>query len=1774
MDMKNNDCKVPCMYLIMLFVCCFSLSITFESMAQQKLTKDGAIRLKLSEEMAASLESTTFSKSSEGYLVTGIATLDQLNRQFKASGMKRVFRHGGKFEKKHQKYGLHLWYEVDISQSANTMEVARAYAELSTVKMAEAIYTKTRSIDAYGPLKAQTLDGASNDPLFIDQWHYENTGQTGGTPGADINLIPAWGIETGSADVIVAVTDGGIDTDHVDLADNMWVNEDEIPNNGIDDDNNGYVDDINGYGFGDDSPVIPADVHGSHVGGTVAATTNNEVGVAGVAGGSGIGDGVRLMSCASFGQFATDNFPETYIYGADNGAVISQNSWGYTSTGVFEQAVLDAIDYFIAEAGYDENGNPIGPMQGGIVIFAAGNDGADGDWYPGVYEPVMAVAGTDRNDNQYTSSNRGDWIEVAAPAVGVFSTFPDDQYGTLTGTSMACPHVSGVAALIVSKFAGDITPQQVKDRIIQTTDPLPGLVGFGSGRINAFSALQEDDGVPPDAITDLSVSEVFQNAITLTWTAPADVGNGSASEYDVRYSTTPIDAASFETAIAVMDVPAAAAQGTTETFTIEGLNGSTVYYFAIKSADFFGNVSSLSNIASDTTENAPVIAVSPESLNVSIDVNTNPFATEMLTVSNNGDGADLNYESLVVLIGQSSGRLLYPGNGYRQVDMALYGKGRTTAFNESSAGIGMRKNSKSMLSDVINVTDSIYYDEGDPIAEDFSGLSDGNAYTAAVRFEVDRPSFNLTHIRNFFRTEAVTSPVVILEVYKGSEIETAELLTAQEVSATSAEGDFFVTALESSQTFLEGDVFWVVHKYPTGVDFPQGVDDGFTQRPNTFFFSGDGGSTFNPSGFVFKTRALNASGGAGTDWITLNPSVGSIAPGNSEAIMVSFDGSDVANGTYSLDIVFNSNDPNVPTLSVPTEVVVSGQAPEIGTSTALLEFGSVLLQAEATLPVTITNEGLGTLEISEITTSFFSFSVDAITPVTLGSGETLTVDVTFAPTFAGNINGTLDIKSNDPDEGSISILLVGVGTSPPVMSVSPTAVSSTLNARETGTEQVTIANFGNYPLTFSFPDLAAMRLLNDPAIQKNDVSRITFTQQLTEDKNEVDQRVGNPVVLGAGSDLDFGYTWIDSDEAGGPVFVWDDIASSGTEININSDDGFTELPLGFNFNFYDQDKSTVRVSSNGYLTFGTDGSDFTNDQIPDAIDPNDYIAVFWDDLRPSAQRGKIYYKTEPGRFIVQYDSVGNYAGDGFATFQVVLLSNGNIMFYYNSMSDLEANNSATVGIENADATDGAQIVFNNTYVKDNFAVMIMAPQPQFVTAASPLTGVVGIGQQVSVDVTLDATELVDGTYFNDLIISSNDPVNSPATVPFTLTVIGQPEISVAPDTLYYDSLFIGLSKKLSFEIVNSGTKVLNIASINNSSSEFTADTQGPLTLEPGLGTTVEVTYTPATIGFITDAISIASDAVNSSVATIDLFGIGVDPPVINTSPDSLIAFANAGEQAFDSLLIENTGAFRLDYSIAGPFWLDAAPQQSATPFIDFGKDPEKGQDNRKGLPALYGGGSDSDFGYVWEDNKDGGGPEYDFEDITRAGIDITNSLITGSFADGDIEVPIGFEFPYYGNTYSSVRVSASGILMFDTPAGITYTNRQIPADDDVNNVIAGFWDDLEPGTVSGTVHYVALPEHFIVQFTDASDFSSATEGSVTFQMILFPDGKIKFLYEDVSSATFSNSGTVGIENGDATDGIQIVFNNNYIQDGLAVLFEGPVAGSVAPGESAPGTCDL
>lgn len=443
---------------------------------------DAVLRVRVSEALAERIENGVFPVRSA---VSGEA----------ASGTwERLFPDAGPYEPRTRRAGLHRWYRVRVPAG-------------EPATRAETLLEGIEGVETVERAPAAAPAAVYDDPHFSKLWGLDNPS------GPDIGCLRVWDeFTTGDPRVVVAVIDGGIDLAHPDLAANCLAS--------------GH------YNYVDDNGTLVPHVHGTHVAGTIAAVGNNGIGTAGVAGGNAaLGRrGVSLLSCQIFKTVEKDGktYDETGAIeraikeAADKGAVICQNSWGYVADAdrdgtvtdkelddqrrFFEQtplAIREAIDYFVAYAGCDNEGNqlPDSPMKGGLVIFAAGNEGLP---YgpPANYAPVVAVGAIDSDGSRPDFSNYGDWVDLCGPGVGITSTVPDGKYGKLRGTSMACPHVTGTAALLVSYFGGPgFTCDDLRKRLLGGADPRIPARQVGP-LVNAYGSFTYDKNEPPQAVGD------------------------------------------------------------------------------------------------------------------------------------------------------------------------------------------------------------------------------------------------------------------------------------------------------------------------------------------------------------------------------------------------------------------------------------------------------------------------------------------------------------------------------------------------------------------------------------------------------------------------------------------------------------------------------------------------------------------------------------------------------------------------------------------------------------------------------------------------------------------------------------------------------------------------------------------------------------------------------------------------------------------------------------------------------------------------------------------------------------------------------------------------------------------------------------------------------------------------------------------------------------------------------------------------------------------------
>ena len=588
--------------------------------------------------------------------------------------MERVFKPAGIYEKRTIAEGLDRWYTIYFDESKDVAEVLQQFNKAAGVEYAERVLPIARpkfTAKPYtGPApqtRNQPTASAFNDPLLAKQWHYYNDGSISprAKRGADCNLKPVWEkYTTGKSNVIVAVVDGGIDITHEDLVDNLYINEKEKNGQaGGDDDGNGFVDDVYGYNFVEAKDVVGGtiqpdnDGHGTHVAGTVAARNNNGKGVAGVAGGNGTPDsGVRLMSCQIFrGKDEQGDAAAAIKYAADNGAVICQNSWGYSSTSgvtTMPKLLKEAVDYFIKMAGCDENGQQRAnsPMKGGVVVFAAGNENKEFAAYPACYPPAVSVSAMAWNFAKASFSNYARWITIMAPGGdqdtfgtegGILSTVPKSKapsgYAYFQGTSMACPHVSGIAALIASYFGRQgFTNEELKSRLITAYRPFnidelnPAYKGkLGKGYIDAEAAFESDTKIAPEKVGTLTLTPDFVD-ITAEWSIAKDEDK-TAAFYRLYISPNDLTAENLKDMNFKEINGMGHNLGEKLRFTFDNLKDNKAYSIAVVAVDRWGNLSEPA-IQKCTTKlnHAPEVTNFPEKV---IELNNNERKTFSFNVA-------------------------------------------------------------------------------------------------------------------------------------------------------------------------------------------------------------------------------------------------------------------------------------------------------------------------------------------------------------------------------------------------------------------------------------------------------------------------------------------------------------------------------------------------------------------------------------------------------------------------------------------------------------------------------------------------------------------------------------------------------------------------------------------------------------------------------------------------------------------------------------------------------------------------------------------------------------------------------------------------------------------------------------------------------------------------------------------------------------------------------------------------------------------------------------
>ncbi len=494
-------------------------------------------------------------------------------------------------------------------------------------------------------------------------------------------------------------------------------------------------------------------------------------------------------------------------------------------------------------------------------------------------------------------------------------------------------------------------------------------------------------------------------------------------------------------------------------------------------------------------------------------------------------------------------------------------------------------------------------------------------------------------------------------------------------------------------------------------------------------------------------------------WLTAAPSTGTLASGESIPVTVAIDAAGLCGRTYTANLHVLSNDPDLPDLAVPVSLEVPA-TPAARVFPAQWAFGDVFLGQDAAMAVEVTNAGCDHLQVTGLSIDGPDFTTDTAAPFAVEPGAALAVNVAFAPAAAGARTGTLTLTTNDATRPTLAVPLSGNGLVPATIVVQPGSISLDIPSGQQRTATIRIENHGDGTLSYTVPV---------PDLYSKTTARAMAAAPGAGLPSGAPPIGTGTIPLGSGGPDAFGYEWIDSDAIGGPEFDWIDIGNTGTVALATGDDANEgPFPIGFTFRFYDEQYSTFRVCSNGWLSFSSPATTRANRALPDTLAPRSLLAPFWDDLDlDAAGSGDVIYGNVDGNLVVQWDGVMRFGVTQPVTFQVILKPNGTMIYQYESVG-AAITNSATVGIQDATGTTGLQAAFNAEYLHDGLAIRFSA-LPAW-ALVSPSSGAIPPDGSVELTVTLDTTGLEPGPHSGLVRIRSNDASNPEVQVPLTITV--------------------------------------------------------------------------------------------------------------------------------------------------------------------------------------------------------------------------------------------------------------------------------------------------------------------------------------------------------------------------------------------------------------------
>jgi subtilisin family serine protease len=847
------------------------------------------------------------------------------------------------------------------------------------------------------------------------------------------------------------------------------------------------------------------------------------------------------------------------------------------------------------------------------------------------------------------------------------------------------------------------------------------------------------------------------------------------------------------------------------------------------------------------------------------------------------------------------------------------------------------------------------------------------------------------------------------------------------------------------------------------------------------------------------TQSVDWLGGAA--WLSVAPVFGTTAPGRSSTVTATFNASRLAAADYRAAIVFVSNDPAHSKFLVPVDLSLTG-APDVEVTPLSLDFGPVFVGASKRDSVEVQNVGVLPLQISSVATGHPDFTASP-SSLSLVPGQIGWIYLTYAPGSVAPVTGTLTFQANDPDEPSISVHVAGSGIPAPDVEITSDSLNASLATGLSTTRQLTVRNLAGSDLDFfvHFEEEAPSSELTAASLEEAlprgwAESRAWALSQTQRVVIQPPRPPGPTTMMAPGSpdSTDLPIVLVDPrdlDQVADLRFLR--ASARGGELKVELDMGTDIVPANFG----------------GYLSLDLDQNHNTGRPPTSGLPRQDIGAEY-----------------EIGFFSLQFgyvDLFESHTGNYFGSVPVQVDAR-TIRF--------------SVPLSSFNGDDGRMnvsgVIGNAVGATDWFPSRGHGTVNGLWTAAAPAGGTLPAGTSQVVNLSVDALGLTAGTYRGQVVVDTNDPDELRLEVPASLVVSDSPIITVTSTREDLGQVFVGHTATREFLIGNTGTVPLH-GTIAVDSTEFSVDVTS-FTVAAGTVQPVLITFAPVTEGAKVGFVTITHDAPAAPISML-LSAESLIPPVLVVTPDSVATTIPLKGTGSVYLSVENRGGSQLQFGIEPLNRVDPVPQQAG---LALARDEE---DPRAAIHAADLGGPDA-FGYRWVDSDEFGGPVFDWVEISAIGTPVP----IRSLDQNSGPLPIGFPFPFYDRTFTTLNVCTHGYISF-TDTTVNFGNQPLPSQFAPPNLLAIFWDDLNFAGVEHAYYYND-GTRLIVEYQNV--LRRQKGGPFTFEAILYPNGAIVCQYLQMGAPT--NSGTIGLQNRLKNDGLTVLFNGDGLRDRTAIRF--------------------